>query len=488
MRNFDYESYDAVGLAFLVRTKQISELELLEHVIERIDKLNPVLNAVSYRFYDKARDQIQRGTPDGPFKGVPFLLKDISAEYKGTPFSQGCGLYADNISTFNSTVVEKYLQSGLVILGKTTTSELGLVGHVNTKLHGATRNPWALDRSTGGSSGGSAAVIAARILPAAHGSDGGGSIRIPASWSGIFGLKTTRGRIPYGPNNGEGIGGFAASGNLSISVRDSAALLDVIAGDDPGGSYRIPAPERPYLEEIGAPTGRLRIGVITDLQDLTLAPEAKQATEHAARLCEALGHHVEIVRLPINPRELREIYKIITAVNMHSKITSYERQHQRRVQEHEIEPYTWASYQAGADVSGTELLETMAKIQAITRQLAPWFIEYDVLVTPTTGRLPLRMDELENLGHDLSSIHELLLHCFPMTQLFNMIGYPAMSVPLYWTKENLPMGTQFSAGIGKESLLFRLAAQLEEAQPWASRRPTYQATENFANLSSCDAR
>jgi amidase len=290
----EYDHYDGLGLAELVRRKEVSPAELVEEAIRRIETVNPQINAVIHPMYDLARQQVQQGLPEGPFRGVPFLLKDLLVYYAGVPTRSGSRFFRDFVPDHDSEIVRRYRQAGVVVLGKTNTPELGLVPYTEPVLFGPSRNPWDLSRTTGGSSGGSGAAVAARLVPVAHGNDGGGSIRIPASCCGVFGLKPTRGRTPMGPDIGEAWRGMAINHVLTLSVRDSAAMLDATAGPDVGAPYIIPPPERPFLEEVGRDPGRLRIAFTTrPLLPGTVHPDCVRGVEETARLCQDLGHIVE---------------------------------------------------------------------------------------------------------------------------------------------------------------------------------------------------
>ncbi|WP_266064860.1 amidase [Brucella intermedia] len=470
-----YDNYDATDLAELVSSKEVSALELLDATIEKIEELNPVINAVVHKFYDKARAQIEAGLPDGPFSGVPFTLKDIGADYEGTPCWQGSRLFQSHVSRSNSTLVNRYLSAGLVILGKSSTSEFALVGSVENELHGPTRNPWNTDYSSGGSSGGAAAIVGSRMMPIAHASDGGGSIRLPSSWCGVFGFKPSRGRSPFGPKGGEGIGGLSTHNCITRSVRDSAALLDVIAGPDVGDPYAAPTPERPFREEVGAPVGKLRIGIMTSLPDLEISEDSVAAAETGARICEALGHSIEPVMLPFHARPIRQLFRDILAINMDMQLRNTGAARGRPVTEDEVEPHSWLSAQAGVHFSGADYLSRIQQLHALGRAFGPYFEKFDVIITPTTAQPPQPLGVIGRLGPDLDAMHEKLMECFPFTQVYNMSGLPAMSMPLYRTNGGLPIGVQFAAGYGRDGLLYRLAAQIEEAAPWAQIQPGVSA-------------
>jgi amidase len=306
----EYATYDGLGLAKLIADKQISPLELLRAVQQRVEALNPKLNALCHLFFDKAEAQIKQCPQEAPFSGVPFVLKDLGQYLTGTITSAGSRVWANNVADFDSTLVKRYKQAGLIIFGKTTSPELGITATTESILFGDTRNPWNLGRTPGGSSGGAAAVVASRIVPMAHGSDGGGSIRIPASCCGVFGFKPTRGRVPMGPIQFEGWNGCSHQHALTISVRDSAALLDVSTGAELGSPYFSPQPERPFIDEVRTDPGQLRIAlVIAPLNGTPLDPECNRAAMGAAKLCETLGHRIEEAVLPIDNRMLSDAFR-----------------------------------------------------------------------------------------------------------------------------------------------------------------------------------
>ncbi|MDA9433594.1 amidase [Bradyrhizobium sp. CCBAU 51627] len=469
MLGSDYVGYDMIGLANLIRTRQIGEEELLEFVIERIEEFNPKLNAVNHKFYDRARIQIKHGTAAGPFQGVPFLLKDLGSDYAGTPITNGSQIFKGYVSTFSSAVVDRYVRSGLVIVGRTTSSEMGLGGYTETQLDGPTQNPWKAGYSAGGSSGGAGAVVAARILPAAHGSDAGGSIRVPAGWCGVFGLKPSRGLVPNGPGKGEGLGNFMHHA-LSVSVRDNAALLDAITSNDSGASYHVRQPSRPLLEEVGIAPGRLRIGFVKDAEGVEMSADARAAIDQTAKLCEKLGHYVEYVKWPVPLEQWWQSQRVVSASDTHFRIASFEAQTKRTVVEGDLDRWTWFSYQAGKSVTAAALLQALAAMQSLTRRFNQSFGNYDVIAAPTACRSAMKLGTIGMLP-DLQSIHDYQRQSHPFTSIFNWAGAPAMSVPLFWTSEGLPLGLQFGGAWGRDDVLFRLAGQLEVAVPWSHRRP-----------------
>jgi amidase/6-aminohexanoate-cyclic-dimer hydrolase len=466
----EFGNYDALGLAELMRSKQVSPAELLEEAIARTAKVDPKINAVVVKHEDYARKQIESGLPSGPFTGVPFLLKDLE-NLAGTRTTSGASVFKDNVADHDGTVAARFKAAGLVIYGKTSTPEFGLLPTTETRLFGPTRNPWNPQHSSGGSSGGAAAAVAARILPVAHASDGGGSIRIPASASGVFGLKPTRARTPLGPDRGEGWGGFSCNHVVSISVRDSAAMLDAIHGTEPSSPYAAPAPERPYAEEVKREPGRLRI-FFTDKSTYgdAIDPEIAAAVRDIATQLSKLGHHVE-ERAPKLAADPAAVMAVIVAANTALAVRLTEGRLGRTVTDQDFERLTIASARNAAKQSATDYVAAQLAAFQISRGLATFFEDCDVFLSPTLCTPPLRIGEINSMSDDLSHISPILRRYMPGTSMFNMSGQPAMSMPLAWNAAGLPLGMMFAAKFGDEATLFRLAAQLEQARPWKDRKP-----------------
>ncbi|MBB1093515.1 amidase [Rhodopseudomonas palustris] len=466
----DYSEHDGVGLAELVRNKQVSARELLDESIARTDALDGKLNAVVVRHDDYARQQIDAGLPDGPFTGVPFLLKDLDL-LAGTKTTFGASVYKDFVAPHTGTLAQRFLAAGVTIYGKSASPEFGLMPTTESRLHGPTRNPWNLDHSSGGSSGGAAAAVAARILPVAHASDGGGSIRIPASACGVFGLKPTRARNPIGPDRGEGWGGFACGHVVSISVRDSAVMLDALHGPEPSSPYVAPPPERPFAQEVGRDPGKLRIA-FTDVSTYgdAIDPEIAAAVRDTARLLEGLGHHVE-QRAPKLPADPAAVIATIVACNTGLTVKLAEQALGRAITDRDFEVLTLASAANAGRSSDLDYCAAQLAAFQISRSLADFFATCDVFLSPTLCTLPLKIGELDTMARDLSGISPLLQRYIPGTSLFNMSGQPAMSVPLAWSGSGLPIGMMFAGRFGDEATLLRLASQLEQERPWKNRRP-----------------
>lgn len=467
----EYQDYDALGLAELIATKQISPSELLSAVRERTQALNPKINAFSELFFDLAEAQIAKGLARGPLSGVPFALKDIHLQLQGTRTTYGSRIYRDNVATINSTLVERYRDAGLVLIGKTTTPEFGLATTTESVAYGLTRNPWNLERTAGGSSGGAAAVVASRILPAAHGSDGGGSIRIPASCCGLFGLKPTRGRVPLGPTAFEGWNGFTSHHVLTRTVRDSAAFLDISAGAEIGSPFFSPRPERPFLNEVTTSPGKLRIALVVEpYLGSPLDPECRRAVFEAAALCKSLGHHVEPTTLPLDG-SLTTVFLTIFRVSVARVIDDAGKAIGRSLTEEDIEPVTWETATLGRSIAAVDYSRAIAGAHQIGLTLAKFQEGYDVILSPTLGKPPMELGPLSLSPPDITIHGRNTGEFSPFTALYNVTGQPSMSLPLHFTPHGLPVGVMFSGRFGDEATLFRLAGQLETAKPWVERRP-----------------
>ncbi|HEY8459135.1 MAG TPA: amidase [Blastocatellia bacterium] len=468
----EYDKYDALGLAELIAKKEVAPAELLDAVRQRVEEINPKINAFSQLFFDKAAEQIQSELGAGPFHGVPFALKDLGQQLKDTITSAGGRVWKAQVADYDSTLVTRYKQAGLVIFGKTTTPELGLTVTTESVVYGQTRNPWDLERTSGGSSGGASAAVASRILPMAHASDGGGSIRIPASCCGLFGLKPTRGRVPMGPAQFEGWNGLSAHHALTISVRDSAALLDVSSGPELGAPYYAPPQQRPFLMEVGADPGELRIALIADSPVGTpVDPECGKAATEAAKLCEELGHKVEEAKWPIDAEIMRGAFLTIVNVSVARVLDDAAALLGRPVTDQDVETVTWIMAQRGRNISSVDYSRAILTIHQLGYAMAKFQQNYDVILNPAMGKPPVPLGVLSLSPKDLQSFMKEITEFSPFTAIYNVTGQPSMSVPLHWTPDGLPVGAMFSARFGDEAALFRLASQLEKAKPWADRRP-----------------
>jgi amidase len=470
-------SLDATAQAELVRRRQVTPLELVDAAINRIERLNRTLNAVVTTSFAAARSEAASATlASGPFRGVPFLLKDLDASAAGQPLHCGMNFLkrVNWIEPRDSYLVEKFRAAGLVCLGKTNTPELGLSVTTEPAAYGASHNPWNPEHSTGGSSGGSAAAVAAGLVPIAHASDGGGSIRIPASECGLVGLKPSRGRVSLGPDHGEYWHGLVISHVVSRSVRDSAIALDAVAGAMPGDPYVAPPPAQPFSTDVGASPGSLRVG----LYDRPLHPDCAAAVTAAGRLLSGLGHRVEVA----HPAALDEhdalvqSFSALVATWVARSLDEWGKRTGRAVEADAVEPGTWALAELGRSLSAPVYLEAAQWLHGYTRRLAAWWHGgFDVLVTPTIGAPPPRLGELQPTPDNPMAGTEKALALIPFTVPFNVSGQPGISLPLHWNAAGLPIGVQLVAAYGREDLLIRIAAQLEQAQPWAARRPSVHA-------------
>ncbi|MCA1319405.1 amidase [Bacillus tianshenii] len=467
----EYTGMDAVGLSELVKKKQLSPIELVESAIDRSRKVNPHINAVIAEMFDEARSLAEQVDLSYPFAGVPFLMKDLEF-FAGAPYTGGSRLLQDFLCPTDSVLSSRIRRSGLITIGKTNTCELGIQPITEPELYGPTRNPWNLSYTAGGSSGGAAAAVASGIVPMAHASDGGGSIRIPASCCGIFGMKISRGRNPRNPDTL----GLGVSHCVSRSVRDSAALLDATHGPGLGDPYIAPSPSRSFINEVATPPGKLKIGFLsTTFDGKPIHPDCRDAVVDAAKLCEDLGHHLEEVSLAINVEKFTDAFTVLWYQMVTLGITSLPALVGKVASEEHFERLTWEIGQAGARYTGVETLTAMSYMQQLAGTMARFFIDYDLLLTPTLSKPPVKIGELVYKG-DLEEYSRLANGWVPYTPLANATGIPAMNVPLYWNEENLPIGVQFFAPYGDEATLFRLAGQLEEARPWAGKLPTFTKT------------
>jgi len=492
----DYGSHDALGLADLVRRGEVTPTELVEAAIARIDRVNPKINAVITRMDARAREAAQGDLPAGPFRGVPFLAKDLVTRVKGVRFTQGSRFWASYVPDHDSELARRWRAAGLVLVGKTNTPELGITPVTEPALHGPTHTPWRVGLTSGGSSGGSAAAVAAGIVPMAHGGDGGGSIRIPAACCGCFGLKPSRGRSPLGPDASELWRGFAVEHVLTRSVRDSAAMLDATCAPEPGAAHVAPRPERPFLDEVGVDPGRLRIAFTTRPHlPGSVHPECVAAVQDAARLCEELGHEVEEAAPETDQGRFAADFLTIVAVETAADIEEAEAIIGRRATRHDFETSTWLLRMMGRQLSAPTAAAAHKRLQRLAREVGQFFERWDVLLTPTTGAPPVRHYELQPKGAEallqeavaaanLSPLMRIpgvieqmagrVFEFVPFTPLANVTGQPSMSVPLLW-RDGLPLGSTFTARFGEEATLLRLAAQLEQARPWKDRRPPIHA-------------
>ena len=469
---------DATAQAEMVERGDVSALELADAAIERIETLDQEgdrpINSVVMRWFEHARD-VAAQRPTGPFGGVPFLLKDLWAEYEGFPMSNGNAALKDAAvpAAADSTLVARFKQAGLVTLGRTNSPELGSLPVTEPLAWGPTRNPWDRDHTPGGSSGGAAAAVAAGLVPIAHASDGGGSIRIPAACSGLVGLKTSQGRITQGPVRTET--GFSVQFVVSRSVRDSARMLDAVHGPGTGDSVIAPAPVRPYAEELGAATGSLRIGLLdAHPSGGTMHPDCVAAVTSAAQLLESLGHRVEhghpsILDDPTFSRRFRAVWATMMAAGIDTCSATIG----RPLTADEVEPVNWAQNEFARNLSAVDYVEALNAISDYRRRLQGWWDDdgWDLLLSPTLNEPPAAIGEhLAQPGDPMAGMKRAA-DFVAYTPPFNTSGQPAISLPLAWNDAGLPIGIQLVAAYGREDLLFRIASQLEDALPWADRKP-----------------
>jgi amidase len=471
----DLSQLDATAQAELVRTGDASPIELVDAAIAAVEKLNPELNAVIHTLFDSARAAAQGALPDGPFRGVPTLFKDLFCGVEGDPLHEGMRFLKDANwrSDHTDALAQRFVDAGFVCVGRTNSPELGLVPTTEPEAYGPSRNPWDTTRTTGGSSGGSAAAVASGMVAVAHANDGGGSIRIPASCCGLVGLKPSRGRSSLGPDYNTLDDMLVVEHCVTRTVRDTAGVLDVLHGTSAGDTVAAPAPHRPFAEEVGADPGRLRIGLIghNPLGTGDIHPDCVAATRDTAKLLESLGHTVEeVYPAAIAQPELIGHFTTLWSVTLVYNLRYWERKVGREITAADVEPLTWTLAEMGRAVSAPDYVDAQHVVGQLGRELALWFASgYDLLLTPTLGEPPVRLGEFST--PDEPFLGFLRAGTFvPFTPLANMAGTPAISLPMWWNEQGLPVGTQLMAAYGREDLLLRVASQLETARPWAARR------------------
>jgi len=468
----DYVRHDAVALARLVRLGEVSPEDLAEAAIGLIDKHNGALNAITQRTDDFARNAIVEGLPHGPFRGVPFMLKDLFENLTGVPSNNGSALFKGWLPPYESTLVRKAREAGLVIVGKTSSPEFGLMPTTEPRVFGPCRNPWDTAHSTGGSSGGSAAAVAAGIVPAATASDGGGSIRIPAACCGLFGLKPSRGRFGSGPVESEGWNGLATSGVVSRTVRDSAALVDALEGGDPGEPYAAPAKDGLFVTEVGRDPGRLRIAVSSRVgAATTVHADCLAALDDAARLLVSLGHEVVKADPALDLEAFERDFWTLIAANTAADLIELASSFGRPLSDNDLERHTFNLAEMSRAMSVGDFMLAFRNLWRMHRPMGAFLAEYDVLLTPTLGGPPPRLGHLDTGMEDHKALLRRVGDFIPFTPLANAFGHPAATVPLFWNAEGLPIGVMIQARLGADALLLRLAGQLESARPWADRHP-----------------
>jgi amidase len=470
----DYTAHDGLGLAELVARKEVTSQELVDAALKAIETLNPKLNAVLQTLPTQAAEEIRNGLPQGPFTGVPVLIKELVLHAKNVRCDMGSKLAQGFVSAADTELMARFRRAGLVLVGTTQTPELGYNPTTETVLFGPVHNPWDLTRSPGGSSGGSGASVAAGIVPLAHANDGGGSIRIPASCNGLVGLKPSRDRVPTGPDYGDPLCGLACEFVVTRSVRDAAALLDMVAGADVGAPGQPVPPPRPYRELANTSPGKLRIAwTTTPASGEKINPECEKAVQETVRLLESLGHTLVEDRPRYDWEEFLANVHVIWTSYTASAVDGLATLLGRKPGPDNLEAVTLACYEDGKRRSAVELLNAMAHGNALSRQVGAFFQNVDVLVTPTIAQPPAPLGELNQNRKGMTAMEwtRQVFTYVPFTPLFNSTGQPALSLPLHWSASGLPIGVQFVGRFGDEATLLRLAAQLEQARPWAGRRP-----------------
>jgi len=470
----EYRSMDASALAEAIGKRELTAAEVLETAIARAVAVNPTINAIVHDQFDQARQSIANGaTNGGPFRGVPYLLKDLGAFDTGQPCTMGSRLWSGFVPDHDATYTQRCKAAGFVIMGRSNTPELGLNASTEPVLHGATLNPWDITRSAGGSSGGSAAAVAAGILPMAHATDGGGSIRIPAANCGLFGLKPTRGRNPAGPDVGEGWSGMSTGHVVSRSVRDSARMMDCTHGAAAGDPYAAPPTARPFAEEVGADPGRLRIALMTSGFDgQPLDPECVKGTEAVAQLCTDLGHHVEPAQPKLDAAALLRATRTIIAGNVWTAVRMRCQALGQEPSGEDLEAITWAFAREGISATAGDYAAAVLLMHQQGRQMAAFFENYDLILSSTMRHPPLPLGAIDMQDRDLDHYYKVLFEDeIAITPFYNHTGCPAMSLPLHWSNEGMPVGIHFGAAFGDEATLFRVASQLEAAKPWFDNVP-----------------
>ncbi len=494
----EYERYDGVGLAKLVKDGDVSSIEICEEAIRRAENINPRLNAITTRMYDFAREQAKNPKKDALFSGVPFLLKDVHHALKGFAMSSGSALLRHHMPDYDAEIVRRFRDAGLIILGKTNTPEFKLAYITEPEAFGPTRNPWNIDYSCGGSSGGSASAVAAGIVPLASATDEGGSIRVPASYCGLFGFKPSRGRNPIGPDFDEEWDGMSHSHVVSRSVRDSAAILDAVSGFEYGAPYGIVEKERPFIEEVNTEPGRLKIAFhMRPAYGKNVHPECRKAVEQTCTLLDRLGHIVEEDAPDYLEEEAALNWLIVLLGNEAALVNKLIQKYGSSMVKSNLELSNFAMYSIGKQLKALDFVKAKRRWRQLGVIMDQMLNTYDMVLTPTLGEPPVPVGSQKPGSKDRFSmklissfVGKLILSSrkltysilveliqntmkgqMPFTLIANITGQPAMSVPLYWSKDGLPCGVQFTGRFGSDAKLLRLAGQLEKAQPWSAKRP-----------------
>jgi amidase len=467
------DTHDALGLADLVRRREISAFELLDASIERVEDLNPRFNFMAQKYYDLGHSAIAAGLPDGAFTGVPWLVKDLNTTIAGKVTANGSRMFKDAVATETSEIVLRAQRAGFVVFGQTTSPEFGLSGTTESALRGATRNPWNPAHTSGGSSGGAAVAVAAGVLPAAHATDGGGSIRIPSSSCGLFGLKPSRARTPGGPMRPDGSIGLSVHHAITRSVRDSAAILDATHGAELGSRFTAPTPQETFLSQVSKAPRPLRIALmLSPISGSSVDPEVIEAVKSVARLCESLGHHVEEAAPALNAAAISEASFALSGSSIAADILDRAKATGLTPGPDLLEPITLAFFGYGQMTKGMDVYRANHSLQTAAVTVARFMQTYDLILSPVLGAPPIELGQIDLSSEpDFATWGRRIAAYTPFTQLANMTGLPAMSVPLSTSAAGLPIGSMFTGRYGDEATLFQLAGQLEQAAPWANRRP-----------------
>jgi amidase len=469
----EYNRYDATGLAHLVRRREVAPLELVDEAIARIERHNPTLNAVVYTAFDEARKTAKGALPDGPFKGVPFLIKDISLPVAGWPMTNGSAYLRNHVSTHDAELTRRYRQAGVVLVGKTNTPEFGIPGTTEGRHLGVCRNPWNPDYSSGGSSGGAAASVASGMVPMAHGSDGLGSIRIPSAQCGLVGVKPTQNRNPGGPDDRGRAHGLIVDHVLTRSLRDSAAMLDWTGYAEDDAPYAPIPKARPYTEEILTSPGKLRIAFSTEVPRKTPPHADVQAVFDATvKLLGELGHTlIEKHELGIDWRKIYRAQGVVSGAMFAASIDDWTQVLGHEPREDDMEPLAWAGYRASKTLSASQIGTGLQNLRLVSRQILALWRDFDVLLSPVTLAPPPKIGYLDPVNVEPREFNKRQSLVFGYTPPYNMTGQPSFSLPLGMSSDKLPIGMMFTGRFGDEATLFRLAAQIEHARPWIDRKP-----------------
>lgn len=471
----DFDALDATGLAELIQRREVSARDLLDRTIKRIDRLNPIVNAITLRHYELAEKSLASINPAAPFAGVPFLLKDLWVAMADTELTNGSRFFRGFCYDHDGELIARFRRAGFVIVGKAASPEFGLTTTTESALHGDVRNPWHLDRTAGGSSGGSAAAVSSGMVSIAHASDGGGSIRIPASCCGLVGLKTSRGRVPFPIRRYQGWGGLSTHFAVTRSVRDAARLLDAVAGPEAGASVlQAPAPET-FARAIASSPRPLRIArLAAPLSGAAVDSECERAVDQVMAACRELGHDVEFATPDIDYKAYTAAFGTIIAVQTLAALRDREAQLGRPCTPDDVEPVTWLIAQSGKQIDGLAFASAETTLDVAARQSAEFFKTWDLLLSPTLAQAPVALGKLGLSPQNFAQYAADVTAFSPFTSLANVTGQPSISLPLVVSSEGLPVGVMFTGRYAEESLLLSLARQLEEAMPWSGRRPTFR--------------